>query len=267
MCELCQKYSKPGVKWYFNPENYDKDLGLTMKETFEELHQKKGVKWLAENAEKSDILLRMPAIGGMFSEYYNEKIGDIGTQIVPYDDVMKILDLGENFCTFPCPCRLLAGIEEDTCFHFGVAKIFHKEIVPEGKNMKELTKEEAKARFKEWNEAGYFHQIVPLEIPYIYNICSCAIPYCWAWRARIVHGYTNMLRKGEYIAMVDPDRCTGCGACSQRCPFGAIAYDQVKNVTFININSCFGCGLCQNACEQQAILLVDRQTTPARDLW
>jgi len=267
MCLLCAKYSTPGVKWYFNPDNYKRELGLTMKRTFEELHQKKGVKWLAENAEKTDILLRMPLIGAMFSGYFNEKIAEIGTQVVPLDDVLRILDLGEDFCIFPCPCRMLGGIEEYTCFHFGVAKDFYKEVVPNGENMKEVTKEEARVKFKEWDEAGYYHLIVPLEVPYIYNICNCAIPYCWAWRARVVDGLTNMLRKGEYVAMVNPDLCNGCEECVARCPFGAIQFNRVQGIPFINITQCFGCGLCKGACELGAIRLVDRQVTPARDLW
>jgi len=83
MCLLCAKYSTPGVKWYFNPDNYKRELGLTMKRTFEELHQKKGVKWLAENAEKTDILLRMPLIGAMFSGYFNEKSPRLELKLSP----------------------------------------------------------------------------------------------------------------------------------------------------------------------------------------
>jgi ferredoxin len=267
MCELCQKYSTAGVKWYFNPENYRRELGLTMKDTFKELHQKKGVKWLAENAEKSDTLLRMPAIGGIFSQYYNEKIGEIGTQAAPLDDVLRILDLGEDFCVVPCPCRMLSGVEEYTCFHFGITKTFFNELVPDGQNLRELTKEEAKSKLIEWDQAGYFHLIVPLVMPYIFNICNCAVPYCWAWRARMIHKAPKMLTKGEYVALVDPDLCTGCGACATRCAFGAIAFNNVKNVSFINIASCFGCGLCKTVCEEGAVRLIDRQETPVGHLW
>jgi len=50
---------------------------------------------------------------------------------------------------------------------------------------------------------------------------------------------------------VDPDRCTGCGTCTELCRFGAIEAGEVDPVT------CEGCGLCALGCPEGAIEMVE----------
>lgn len=57
---------------------------------------------------------------------------------------------------------------------------------------------------------------------------------------------------GGKLAIVDGDRCTGCGACTARCRFGAMEDGRVRPV------ECEGCGLCAIVCPEGAVRLKGR---------
>ncbi|MHA1941813.1 MAG: 4Fe-4S dicluster domain-containing protein [Candidatus Hodarchaeales archaeon] len=269
MCKYCSEHSQPGVKWYLSPESFQFTDRELLKNNFEQVFQEKGRKWLVENAEKTDTLLRMESIGPIFQDYQSEEWAENG-QIVPLDDALRILDLGENYFLVPCSCRKLAGIEDNFyCLHFGVAKEFYQELVADSKNRIDITREEAKTKVSEWDAAGFYHLLLLWKdpFPYLYNMCSCSSPYCYPWKWITVHKDDRAILKGEYLAMVDPDVCSGCESCVARCHFGAIRFDRIKKKAFINMRQCYGCGLCETGCEFGAINLVDRLKTPARQLW
>ncbi len=54
--------------------------------------------------------------------------------------------------------------------------------------------------------------------------------------------------KGGHTAVIDPDMCTECGECVERCQFNAISADVV-----VNRIDCEGCGVCVYFCPEQAI--------------
>jgi len=49
---------------------------------------------------------------------------------------------------------------------------------------------------------------------------------------------------------IDPDACTGCATCAERCPSGAIA---VNGTAAIDAAECIGCGECIAACREGAV--------------
>lgn len=54
-------------------------------------------------------------------------------------------------------------------------------------------------------------------------------------------------------AVIDPDKCTGCGLCKQHCRFDAL---EEKDGTYqVNEYACEGCGVCEFVCPQDAISL------------
>ncbi len=59
---------------------------------------------------------------------------------------------------------------------------------------------------------------------------------------------------GARVAVIDPDKCSGCGICSDVCRFGAI-----ENCT-VNSLKCEGCGTCSIVCPEGAVEMKDEIT-------
>jgi len=67
-----------------------------------------------------------------------------------------------------------------------------------------------------------------------------------------------MISKGRItleaaVSAIDEEKCSGCKTCLALCPFGAISYDEEKEVCTINEALCKGCGVCAGACPSGAI--------------
>jgi heterodisulfide reductase subunit A len=54
-------------------------------------------------------------------------------------------------------------------------------------------------------------------------------------------------------ARINPDLCTGCGACSRVCPYGAILVDPEAKLAQVVEAACAGCGTCAPECKFGAI--------------
>jgi heterodisulfide reductase subunit A len=54
------------------------------------------------------------------------------------------------------------------------------------------------------------------------------------------------------VASIDPDICAGCRLCLTLCPYGAIEFDENRQVSVVNEAVCKGCGSCSSACPSGA---------------
>jgi MinD superfamily P-loop ATPase len=63
---------------------------------------------------------------------------------------------------------------------------------------------------------------------------------------------------GGATAVIDPDRCTGCGVCVEHCRFGAIRTTGAGSGAACEVDavSCEGCGVCVDVCPERAASLV-----------
>lgn len=55
-------------------------------------------------------------------------------------------------------------------------------------------------------------------------------------------------------AIIDEEKCSGCKVCLDLCVFGAISFDENKDISRINEALCKGCGVCVAACPSGAIV-------------
>ncbi len=55
-------------------------------------------------------------------------------------------------------------------------------------------------------------------------------------------------------AVVDNEKCLGCGSCIKECPNGAIALDE-NGIASVDKDKCTGCKRCVKACPIEAINL------------
>jgi Pyruvate/2-oxoacid:ferredoxin oxidoreductase delta subunit len=158
----------------------------------------------------------------------------------------------------PCICRKEARLTGDgcdkpvgTCLHFGVAA----EYYIENRIGRRISAQEALAIIGLADEAGLVHAGVNTK--HLSNLCNCC-PCCCASMKGITkkgmdkHGFLNAL----FVAKVDPDLCTGCGICMDRCPVHAIS---LADYAGVDMQKCLGCGLCSTACPSESITMLLRK--------
>jgi NAD-dependent dihydropyrimidine dehydrogenase PreA subunit len=54
-------------------------------------------------------------------------------------------------------------------------------------------------------------------------------------------------------AVVDAEKCDGCGTCQDNCPSDAIKVEKDAEVASVKPENCIDCNLCQDNCPQHAI--------------
>ena len=268
MCEFCKKHAGKKDTWYFNPKNYSKEMGEARIELLEKIaRDKRYERWVISSFETLAHLNNIPLVNKLVKnaeEMYLKKTE--GGQIIPLDDALKVLELCENPAILPCTCRQIAGEERYCCLNFGLIPELYKKANPD-EYMEELSLSKAKRLLREWNQEGLYHVILWGRVPYVTSICSCTAATCIAYKGRFDLGLTNSMLKGEYVARVNEEKCQGCKNCLTRCQFGAIAFNVDYGKAFINIRKCTGCGLCMMGCSNDALQLIMRQYTPAKNLW
>ena len=84
-------------------------------------------------------------------------------------------------------------------------------------------------------------------------ICNCC-PCCCQTMPILIKGGIRVIDPSRFQARVDPEQCTACGACLERCYFGALLADE-EGQAQVEGEKCIGCGLCRVVCPVEAITL------------
>jgi Pyruvate/2-oxoacid:ferredoxin oxidoreductase delta subunit len=82
-------------------------------------------------------------------------------------------------------------------------------------------------------------------------ICYCCRHACHALRGITQLDIPHAVVPSSYWCAVDEDLCTGCWACIDRCPVGAIEMKD-SMVVEVKIERCLGCGVCTPICSPEA---------------
>jgi ferredoxin len=128
---------------------------------------------------------------------------------------------------------------------------------------REVTIEEALDALRRSNEAGLVHMAYTMEgddRPKI--ICSCCPCCCHTLSGLLRFGIAKHVLASDLASVTDPDDCTDCGICAERCHFGARV--MVGGSLAFRPERCFGCGLCVSKCPTSAIKLVKKSKVAAK---
>jgi ferredoxin len=281
MCEFCHQHGE-GKKWYLNANNYAEDL-------LSDLRRRQSVTRFFENPEnlaKGERALRvldvMPDFlwrGVRKRVTAKQQVKHFG-QVVPIEDIERILALTTSVVRLACICRhVAAGKEQRYCFGVsmepdggGIRKLLAEIdasylVGPHTAGLETMSKAEALARIRESEREGNCHTVWTFVTPFLAGICNCSLPGCYAMKTTLTHK-TPVFFRGEYVARVDADLCNGCGQCVKLCSFGAFKPRKKKDKAAVEPLKCYGCGICRSACTRGAITLADRAEVPeAAGLW
>jgi len=281
MCEFCHQHGE-GKKWYLQAKNYSDDL-------LSDVRRRKFIEnfishpeELATTAQSFDRLAKAPSfVRSVVSRLITRKMKKkhFG-QVVPIEEIEEIFGFLNSIARMDCICRhSILGRENRYCYGIslapnggamaeiirGVDKSFYSG--PDTTGLEALTKEEAVSAFHEHEKEGLCHTVWTFHAPFIGGICNCDRADCLAMRSTVTEGVPVMFR-GEYVAEVDAEECSGCRQCMRVCQFGAIKYSASDKKVAIDKRWCYGCGVCRSACNKNAIKLDDRSKVPvAAALW
>ncbi len=280
MCQFCHQHGE-GKKWYLEAANYsdellhDMDRQQFITKFLETTPRMRSSRLEAQFRKGAAAPAWLRRIIYFFKErkYREDHFG----QVVPIEDVEEVLRLANSIVRVPCVCRKSStGKTAEYCFGLGIdpekvtglEEAFLKAFKPGPgtKIFEKLTVDEALDLHRSFEKKGLVHTIWTFKTPFVGGLCNCDRSDCLAMMA--FRYDFQLFFRGEYIAEVDSEACTGCRACLSLCQFGAIGYSVVEKRSFIDPLRCFGCGVCRAACEFDAISLKPRSESPlSKNLW
>jgi len=180
-------------------------------------------------------------------------------RIHPYEEIKNFIDNASYLALTNCACRIsVAGCDKpkEVCLIFdGMA-----EFLVERGFARQINKEEGVKVLDQAEAAGLVHTSnnSAEKANLICNCCPCC---CTVLRGRTQLGHEHAFEPSRFEARVDDGSCTGCAACAdERCPMKAI--EMKDGIAVVNADKCIGCGLCVTACTAEAITLAERATIP-----
>src|SRR5450759_1633851 len=245
MCQFCVQHGD-GKRWYLEASTYayDLDHGLERREYLVGFVRDFGASraWTLRNLPRLAKAPQPLRDAGRALFTRTMKKSHFG-QPVPIEECEQILDIATSVVRLPCPCRYHAGTRDDGyCLAITTKPIdalleeafASYEVGPDVSKFQRLTKPEAMALLRRTEEEGLMHSVWTFMTPFLASICTCDVESgCMAMNLTVTHKAPIMF-KGEYIASVDADECAGCGACVERCPFGAMAIERVSRRALVD---------------------------------
>ncbi len=178
-------------------------------------------------------------------------------QILDTESASKIVNDAEVLAVTKCTCRLIAKKCDnplEVCLQVNNAA---KYTIDRGSG-REISKEEALKILKECEEAGLIHTTMN-KAHVGHFICNCCGCCCQVMPLMISEGL-KLTDPSRYRAKIDPELCSDCGTCEDRCFFNAleeVERDDGETVMSVIEDKCMGCGVCQVTCPEEAISLIE----------
>lgn len=147
-----------------------------------------------------------------------------------YEEISKYVEENTIFCVSDCSCRTdrevmgegCGHLKEDMCIQMGTAAEYY---IRTGR-ARQITKDEVYEILQRAEENGLMHEIPNADGPgKTHAICNCCGCGCLSIRTATMFKNVDMIRS-NYVAKIDPERCTACGQCVENCPVNALKLGQ-----------------------------------------
>jgi len=226
--------------WEYHLNDLDEELIKDVNEYLPQLMEKS---WLKHKTKQLRVI--------PISESLSAEIS-----IMPYDIAEQIIKQQSKIVVSPCICRREHDIvgescdkPKEVCLSFGSGAYYYEE---NGLG-RSITQEEALEVLKIGIEAGLVLQPGNAQKPS--NICMCCGCCCQVLKnLKTLESPAQAIDSNHY-AKVDPELCTACEACVERCHMDAISVDDTAQIA---IERCIGCGLCVTQCPTDALTLCQK---------
>lgn len=185
------------------------------------------------------------------------------SRVHTFNQVYSYIERYDPIAVSTCFCRHEAKLlnekddckkPDDVCMQFGWGAAY---VIERGLGRK-VTKEEAREVLQKAEKAGLVHaSLNTQEIDFICNCCPC---HCLIMKRALSQPKPGKVLYSGYQPIYQPELCTGCGTCAERCP--AKAAELKDNIPQLDPDRCFGCGICASSCPAEAITMEIKPDAP-----
>ncbi|MFZ5642618.1 MAG: ATP-binding protein [Bacillota bacterium] len=200
---------------------------------------------------------------------YESGIPDsVKTEVLTYERASEIIRESGGGSLSMCYCRHQArhmgtacdNPVEDVCTSLGKASDF---LIRRG-FARPATVDELLQVLERTEQLGLVHigDNVQNNPAFICHCCGCC---CGVLRSINEKGVMSV-HPGNFIPLVDLEKCVGCGICAKRCHINAIEIietvpgDKKSKKAFVKEDLCIGCGVCLAGCKKESIGFIRRKT-------
>jgi len=182
---------------------------------------------------------------------------DAATAVETYNRIRDLVKDQEFAAVMPCICRKEQGIlgnecdrPHEVCLSFGQ---FGRYVV-DNKMARRISTDEALKILDVAEDSALV--LCPSNTQDIAWICCCCGCCCGGLRRlKLLENPADYVQS-YYRAQIDPDLCSACGTCVERCQIDAITEED--DAMEVNPARCIGCGLCVPTCPEDAITLIEK---------
>ena len=180
--------------------------------------------------------------------------------VMPYEMAEELVRSHSKFLVAPCICRkertiVGKGCQKpmESCLVLGGAAEYY---IRNGIG-REIEKQEALKILSEADRNGLVIQ--PSNSQKVVNICCCCGCCCAILRTVKSHPKPAELVSSAFSVAYDPEACSNCQICVDRCQMEAIFL--IGDSIVHDFDRCIGCGLCVSTCPSEAVTLVRKKNS------
>ena len=186
--------------------------------------------------------------------------------ILPYEEVMKLIDTTECIAAGTCVCRHQGDLldrpcdkpKNNKCMIFGPSAQF----ASDHGFVRLVSRDEARQSIDEAEAAGLVHVYANSRDRFIDLLCACCGCHCFILRGVSRTPVPSQAVTANWVVTIDDEACSGCGVCIDRCWMQALHME--GDLAVRDAKRCIGCGICIYVCPSDAMKLVRRETVPVK---